>query len=82
MYLLVGLIAFSFALTLRFFKKEIAAKMEYRDFRDDAHDGIFNRFSSNKEYGYSSTKGIALVKKDGKYKIVSQSKLYDASIDF
>ena len=80
-YMILTLVLISFSLTLLYFKKEMNLKMKYRDFVLDAEDGIFNDFSSNNNYAFDSTKGIAIYKEsDGKHHIVSQSKLYNTSI--
>ena len=80
-YMILSLVLISFSLTLWYFKKEMNAKMQYRDFMLDAEDGIFNDFASNNDYAFDSTKGIAVYKNErGQYKIVSQSKLYNTSI--
>lgn len=82
-YAILILILFSFALSLWYFQHDMKRKMQYREFVEDAKDGIFNDFSSNAKYTFSSTKGIALYKKeDGKYLLKSQSKLYDTSIEY
>jgi len=80
-YMIIIFILFSLGLSLHSFKKEMLNKMQYYDFVIDAKDGILNDFSSNSTYAHSSTKGIAIYKdKDGQYEVVSQSKLYGASI--
>lgn len=80
-YMIVSLVLIFFSLTLWYFKKEMESKMKYRDFIMDAEDGIFNDFASNNDYAFDSTKGIAIYKNEnGTYKVVSQSKLYNTSI--
>ena len=78
----ISLALLSFAISLYRFKKEMKKKMQYQDFIKDAEDGIFNDFASNYNYAHASTKGVAIYKKEGKYIIQSQSKLFDTSIHF
>ena len=69
------------AVSVSSFKKEMKRKGHYRDFLDDAIDAVEHNFSSNKNYAYTSTKGISFSKSaDKKIKVVSQSKLCGTAI--
>lgn len=63
------------------FKKEMKRKSKYKDFLDDAVDGVENNFSSNNNYAYTSTKGISFYRnKNKEIEVISQSKLCGIAI--
>lgn len=73
---------FSLLLTLNHFKKEMESKMLYQDYIDDAIDGIYNDFTSNRKYAFPSVKGLVFYEdKSGELSVKSQSKLHGYSID-
>jgi len=70
-----------FALTL--FKREMKNKSKYKEYIEDAIDGIENNFSRNSNHQYTSCSGIAFFKnKDNEIEVISQSKLCSTSINY
>ena len=79
--LLVGTFTAFIALTL--FKKEMKNKSKYKDYMEDAIDGLENNFASNNLYSHTTTNGISFFKdKNNNMKVVSQSKLCGTAINY
>lgn len=82
-YLVVLFISFAIFVALFLFKKEMNNKIKYKDFIDDAIDGIENNFASNRDYAYTNTNGISFSKlPNGNIQISSQSKLCGTAINY
>lgn len=81
-YFLILFSSFAAFIALLLFEKEMKKKAKYKDFLEDAIDGIENNFSSNRDYAYTSKKGISFTKlPNGNIQIISQSKLCDTAIN-
>jgi len=81
-YILLLSLTFGAFIWLHLFKKEMLNKAKYKDFINDAIDGIDNNFASNKTYAYTSTKGISFTKDSNNIMHVSsQSKLCGIAIN-
>lgn len=78
---IVAFLLFSLLLALNHFKKEMEDKMQYKDYVDDAIDGVYNDFRSNNTYSFPFTLGLAFYKDENGISIKSQSKLYGPSIE-
>ena len=82
-YFITLVIAFGTFVALILFKKEMSKKMEYKDYIEDAIDGIEKNFASNKVYANIYTKGISFRKDSkGNIEVISQSKLCGTSIKY
>jgi hypothetical protein len=82
-YLVVLFVSFVLFIALFLFKKEMKNKAKYKEFLEDAIDGIENNFSSNYDYAHTSTNGISFSKlPNGKIRITSQSKLCGTAINY
>lgn len=80
--LLLLAIFFGLGLFFLMLKKEMSSKSKYKEFVNDAIDGMENKFSSNSKYSYTNTNGMAFYKlPDGKIQGISQSKLCGISLE-
>lgn len=79
--LLIGTFTAFVALTL--FKKEMKNKAKYKDFIEDAIDGIENNFASNNLYAHTNTNGISFTKdSNNNLNVISQSKLCGTAVNY
>lgn len=82
-YIVLLISVFTAFVALTLFKKEMKNKIKYKDFIDDAIDGIENNFGSNKPYAHTDTNGISFSKNtENELIITSQSKLCGTAINY
>lgn len=82
LYVALLILSFTAFVALTLFKIEMKNKSKYKDFVNDAIDGIENNFASNNTYQYTSCSGIAFMRNSsGELIAISQNKLCSTAIN-
>lgn len=74
-YTAVSFVLFSLFLALASFKAEMKKRMAYQDYIDEAVDGVYNDFASNRGYSLPASKGLVFYREGGKIRLKGQSRL-------